>query len=115
MKVGAVNSAAGVVNQDQAFAAVDAGAIDKQEAAEKTEEAGKVEKAVQLLNRNAEAANRETRFALNKDIHRIYVEVVDKDTNQVVASFPPKQILQMAEALEQQAKLALEKDGKEVK
>lgn len=57
-------------------------------------------KAVERLNNSAEAADRQVRFALYQDTQRIIVEVVDKKTNEVVATFPPKQILKMAEALE---------------
>lgn len=114
MKLSAINSASGVFNQEQPAAAAKAGATGEQGTAEDTE-IGKVKKAIELLNNNAEVSNRQTRFALFQKTHRIYVEVVDKVTNQVVATYPPKQILQMAEVLQQQAISVHEIPGKEAK
>lgn len=114
MKLSAINSASGAFNQEQPAAAAKVGATDEQEPAEGTE-IGKVKKAIELLNHNAQESNRQTRFALFQETHRIYVEVVDKGTNQVVATYPPKQILQMAELLSQQAINIREIPGKEAK
>lgn len=114
MQVSAVNSGPGNLKQEQPAAAVKAGATGEAKTAEDLE-LGKVKKAVEFLNENAEANSRQTRFALYGDTQRIYVEVVDKDTNQVVATYPPKQILQMAEALQKQVIDLFETTSKEVK
>ncbi len=104
MKVNAVNSTVTPPNTEQKPAvAVNTGATDESQKAAGANPAKLVE-AVEKLNKDAEASNREVRFALYKDTHRIFVEVVDKNTKQVVATFPPKQILKMAESLEQEAK-----------
>lgn len=113
MKISAVNSASGF-STEHPPAAVKAGATGEQELAG-DQETTKVKNAIEILNQNAQDANRQTRFALYQDTHRIYVEVVDKDTNQVVSTYPPKQILQMAEILQQQAMNHYEIAGKEVK
>lgn len=63
-----------------------------------------LEKIIEKMNQDAEAANREVRFALNEATHRIVVEVVDKVTSEVVATFPPKQILDMMAAFAEEAK-----------
>jgi flagellar protein FlaG len=70
-------------------------------------------KAVEGLNKDAEAANRQVRFALYKDTHRIMIEVLDKDTNQVVSTFPPKQILALEASFEEERNRS--NDGREVK
>lgn len=59
--------------------------------------------------------NREVRFAIFDGTHRIMIEVVDKTTNQVVATFPPKQILKMAATMEQDLIDQKKTDSKEVK
>lgn len=63
-----------------------------------------LEKVIEKMNQDAEAANREVRFALNEAAHRIVVEVVDKVTSEVIATFPPKQILDMMAAFAEEAK-----------
>ena len=72
-------------------------------------------KAVDKLNKEAETLNREVRFAIYTGTHRIMIEVVDKQTNQVVATFPPKQILQMAAAIDQETTDNNKTDNKAVK
>ena len=114
MKASAVNPVSGNLNLEQPAAAVRAGATGEPKTAE-DDELGQVAKAVDLLNKNAAGTSRQTRFVLFEDTHRIYVEVVDRDTNQVIATYPPKQILQMAEALQQQVMDSFETTGKEVK
>jgi len=61
--------------------------------------------AVDKLNKKAEETNYDVRFALYKDLNRIIVQVVDKTTQEVVSTFPPKQILEMARMVDQEFKL----------
>ena len=75
----------------------------------------RLEKAVEKLNSDAEAKNRQVRFALHKETNRIMIEVVDSATKQIVATFPPKQILDMVAAFEQDAEKTAQKAIREVK
>ncbi|MDR3562381.1 MAG: flagellar protein FlaG [Negativicutes bacterium] len=72
-------------------------------------------KVVKNLNKEAETLNREVRFAIFDGTHRVMIEVVDKQTNQVVATFPPKQILKMAAAMDKETADSNKTAPKEVK
>lgn len=62
--------------------------------------------AVDVLNKKAEQEdNYDVRFAMYKDTNRVIVQVVDKITNQVITTFPPKQILKMADMVDEEIKL----------
>ncbi|AJQ26076.1 flagellar protein FlaG [Pelosinus fermentans] len=63
-------------------------------------------KAVDILNKKAEEEKKyDVRFAMYKDTNRVIVQVVDKITNQVISTYPPQQILKMAEMVEQELKI----------
>jgi flagellar protein FlaG len=62
-------------------------------------------KAVDTLNEKAIETNYDVRFAIYKDSNRIFVEVVDKANNQVISTFPPKQILEMALMVDKEFKV----------
>jgi flagellar protein FlaG len=63
-------------------------------------------KAVDVLNKKAEQEeNYDVRFAMYKDTNRVIVQVVDKITNKVISTFPPEQILKMAEMVDQEFKV----------
>jgi flagellar protein FlaG len=64
-----------------------------------------LKQAVDELNKKAEETNYNVRFAIYKDTNRIIVEVVDKITKEVVSTFPPKQILEMARMVDQEFKI----------
>lgn len=64
-----------------------------------------LEKAVDTLNKKAEETNYDVRFAIYKDTNRVIVEVVDKTTKEVISTFPPKQILEMARMVDQEFKI----------
>ncbi len=64
-----------------------------------------LEKAVDALNEKATETNYDVRFAIYKDLKRIVVEVVDKTNNQVISTFPPKQILEMARMVDKEFKV----------
>ena len=68
--------------------------------------AAQLSKAVDVLNKKAEQEdNYDVRFAIYKDTNRVIVQVVEKITNKVISSFPPKQILEMARMVEQEFKV----------
>jgi uncharacterized FlaG/YvyC family protein len=121
MKIDAVNSAvAPLYTEQQQAAAAKAGAtVAAAPNATANTHPDRLVQAVEKLNNSAEAANRQVRFALYNQSRRIIVEVVDKKTDEVVATFPPEQILKMAEAIEQETvKIREEADfkaGEEVK
>jgi flagellar protein FlaG len=62
-------------------------------------------KSVDKLNEKAVKENYNVRFAVYKDTNRIIVEVVDKSNNQVISTFPPKQILEMARMVDKEFKV----------
>ncbi len=64
-----------------------------------------LEKAVDTLNEKAVETNYDVRFAIYKDSNRIIVEVVDKTNKQVISTFPPKQILEMALMVDKEFKV----------
>jgi flagellar protein FlaG len=106
MKVDVVNSSKMAPQPDQKPAAsvnIAQSAKNAQTEPVETKFPPRLVKAVIKLNKEAEALNREVRFAIYDGTHRIMIEVLDKQNNQVVATFPPKQILKMAEAFEQDA------------
>jgi flagellar protein FlaG len=61
--------------------------------------------AVDKLNQKAEEKNYDVQFAVYKDTNRIIVQVVDKTTKDVVSTFPPKQILELARVVDQEFKI----------
>jgi flagellar protein FlaG len=62
-------------------------------------------KSVDKLNEKAVKEKYNVRFAVYKDTNRIIVEVVDKSNNQVISTFPPKQILEMARMVDKEFKV----------
>ncbi|MBP2657534.1 MAG: flagellar protein FlaG protein [Firmicutes bacterium] len=64
-----------------------------------------LEKAVDTLNDKAKEQNYTVQFAVYKDTNRIIVQVVDKTNNQVISTFPPKQILEMARMIDKEFKV----------
>ncbi|HSR53875.1 MAG TPA: flagellar protein FlaG [Acidobacteriota bacterium] len=45
--------------------------------------------------------NRAVRFRLNREAERIYIEVVDRSTGEIVKQIPPERLLRLAESLRQ--------------
>lgn len=117
MKIDAVNSAAAPLyaEQQQAAAAKAGATVTVAPDAAADTRSDRLVQAVEKLNNSAEAANRQVRFALYNRSRRVIVEVVDKKTDEVVATFPPEQILKMAEAMEQEIADTNKKANKEVK
>ncbi|AIF53654.1 flagellar protein FlaG [Pelosinus sp. UFO1] len=64
-----------------------------------------LKQAVDKLNKKAEETNYDVQFAVYKDTNRIIVQVVDKTTKEVISTFPPKQILEMARMVDQDFKI----------
>ena len=64
-----------------------------------------LEEAVDTLNDKAKEENYAVQFAIYKDTNRIIVQVVDKTNHQVISTFPPKQILEMARMVDQEFKV----------
>ncbi|GMB01694.1 flagellar protein FlaG [Pelosinus sp. IPA-1] len=64
-----------------------------------------LKESVDKLNKKVEETNYDVQFAVYKDTNRIIVQVVDKTTKEVVSTFPPKQILEMARMVEQEFKI----------
>lgn len=64
-----------------------------------------LEKAVDALNDKAKEKNYAVQFAIYKDTNRIIVQVVDKTNKQVISTFPPKQILEMARMVDKEFKV----------
>jgi flagellar protein FlaG len=65
----------------------------------------KLRDAVDKLNKKTEETNYDVQFAVYKDTNRIIVQVVDKTTKEVVSTFPPKQILEMAAMVDKEFKI----------
>ncbi len=65
----------------------------------------KLQEAVDKLNKKSEETNYAVQFAVYKDTNRIIVQVVDKTTKEVVSTYPPKQILEMARMVDQEFKV----------
>lgn len=65
----------------------------------------KLQDAVDKLNKKSEETNYDVQFAVYKDTNRIIVQVVDKTTKEVVSTYPPKQILEMARMVDQEFKV----------
>lgn len=104
MKISAVNPSSPPSALEQKTAAAEKAAGANYSATSTDTQQKEVVQAVEKLNKDAEATNRQVRFALHDDTHRILIEVVDKDTKQVVATFPPKQILDMMASFAKDAK-----------
>lgn len=101
----------GVPSISEQKLATEAGAVGvENENSEKNILPSRLIKAVDDLNNVAETLNRAVRFAIYDGTHRIVVQVVDKQTNEVVATFPPKQILKMAATFNQDC-LEAQKDA----
>ncbi len=79
--------------------------IDNNEKSVETVDSIQLDKAVDALNDRAKKANYAVQFAVYKDTNRIIVQVVDKTNNQVVSTYPPKQILEMARMVDQEFKV----------
>lgn len=64
-----------------------------------------LQKVVNQWNQNAEKKGQELRLAIHDETNRMIVEVVDSVTKKVISTFPPKQILALDDALEEEWKL----------
>ncbi|SFL44989.1 flagellar protein FlaG [Pelosinus propionicus] len=64
-----------------------------------------LDKAIDTLNKKAEKNHYDVRFSVYKDSNRIVIEVVDKTNDQVISTFPPKQILEMALMVDKEFKV----------
>jgi flagellar protein FlaG len=109
MKIDAVNSPRTmqpVENKanDATINKIDDATISKTKDTDKID-SSKVIKAVDTLNTKAEEIKYDVRFAVNKEPHRIIIEVVDKSNNQVISTIPSKQILEMAAMVDEDFKL----------
>ncbi|HMM19544.1 MAG TPA: flagellar protein FlaG [Selenomonadales bacterium] len=104
MKISAVNPTKPLLDAGQKPPAPGNAAVANDSAASTDTRPKDLEKIVDKMNQDAEAANRQVRFALREDAHRIVVEVVDRSTNEVIATFPPKQILDMMASFAEEAK-----------
>lgn len=108
MRINAVNSRDITLTGGEskaAFAAVsDQAAVNSTQTGDKDIDR-RLAAAAERLNKAAAQTNRQIRFAVHKDTHRVMLEVVDSKTNKVLATFPPTQILDMIASLESDGKL----------
>lgn len=106
MKINMVNSSGTVANSENKTSNAEINKIetDKAENAEAVDRF-QLKKAVDTLNQKAKETDYNVRFAIYKDTNRIIVEVVDNTTKQVVSTYPPKQILEMARMVDQEFKV----------
>ncbi len=68
-------------------------------------DSSKLQDAVEQLNKKSKENNYDVQFAVYKDTKRVIVQVVDKTTKEVISTYPPKQILEMARMVEQEFKV----------
>lgn len=54
-----------------------------------------VEKAVQAANRIAELVNTHLSFRIHEESGRVYVMVIDNETNEVIRQIPPQRMLEI--------------------
>ncbi|XSG83924.1 MAG: flagellar protein FlaG [Methylohalobius sp. ZOD2] len=67
------------------------------------EEAGKqaVSQAVTSINDYFQRANRSLHFTLNETLGEMVVEIKDAETDELIRSIPPKEVIELAEHLEE--------------
>jgi len=60
----------------------------------------KIKEAVDLANKEIKIFNTDLDFSIDKELNKIVVKVIDKETEEVVRQFPPEHILKMAKNFE---------------
>ncbi|VBB09441.1 flag protein [Lucifera butyrica] len=103
MKIDAVNSQITMPNSGGQTAPVDKSTVQTAPAGSLDHK--QVAKLAEKLNKDAETTNQQIRFAVYKDTHRVILEVVDKNTNNVVSTIPPEQILKMMASVDEELKV----------
>lgn len=55
-----------------------------------------LQKKVQELNESIASSGKEIRFKYNDEAEELYVEVIDKETQEVIASLPPEFLIELS-------------------
>lgn len=106
MKIDAVNSSGALQNVENRTTSEDISKVEKDKDNLPSEiDSPRLKDAVDKLNQKAKETNYDVQFAVYKDTNRIIVQVVDKTTKEVVSTFPPKQILEMARMVDKEFKI----------
>lgn len=70
-----------------------------------------LQQALQQLNREASSMNAKVSFRYDRRINQLYVQVVDRDSGEVVREIPPKEFLEHKAAMSEFIGLLLNKKG----
>ncbi|HBS58190.1 MAG: flagellar protein FlaG [Bacillota bacterium] len=74
-----------------------------------SESKAELDKAVNKLNKTADIYNHEIKFTIHEETHRIMVQVIDKQTDEVISEMPPKVILDMVATFQEMVGLLVDK------
>jgi flagellar protein FlaG len=59
-----------------------------------------VEQATEVANRFMDSLSLNLQFSMDKDVNKVVVKVVDRDTHEVIKQFPSEEMLAIAKALD---------------
>lgn len=65
-------------------------------------------KKVEQLNKAAEALDRKLQFKIHDETHRIIVKILHKDTEEVIAEYPPQKILDVLAKIDEEMGLLVD-------
>lgn len=68
-----------------------------------------LEKAVNKLNKTAEIYSHDVKFTVHEQTHRIMVQVLKKNTEEVITEMPPRRILDMVAQFQEMVGLLIDK------
>ena len=67
-----------------------------------------LDKKVEQLNKAAEALDRKLQFKIHDETHRIMVKILHKDTQEVIAEYPPQKILDVLAKIDEEMGLLVD-------
>lgn len=62
-----------------------------------------------VLNQVAESFNHQLKFQIFEDTNRLYVQIVDKTTKEVIKQIPPEEMLELSAKIKEMVGLLLDK------
>ena len=103
------------VHQEQEIKTVTPETVAPQEAPVKEslneKQAKELRASMDNLNKIMSHFNRKVKFSEYKDTDRWYIQVIDSDTNEVVKTVPPEQMLELMERIDELIALFVDEKG----
>ncbi len=85
--------------------------VEQNSVTESTEEKkeNSLDNSIEIADKLAKAFNKEIKFQIHEQTEQIYVEIVDKDTGEVIKQIPPEEMLKIAASVQEFLGLIVDK------